>query len=198
MGEGTDQPDDSQLIAAVAGGDPLAIRQLIDRYDRLVRYAVFRMSRQRCHRDPLWLDSVASEAWTDICRSVGQGPPVRHLHSYVIQIARRRCIDRLRQWDRVDRAGPIEAEDGAQVIDKQEDTIDLLGKMEDLTALRECVAGLVQADRALFGEVEAITAGRWREAGGRLGMPESTLRSHWKRILGALRQCMDAKGRGPV
>ena len=191
-----DQNDDARLMEAVARGDALAVRRLMDRYDRLVRYAIFRISRQRCHQDPLWLDSVASETWTDICRSAGRGQPVRHVHAYVIQIARRRCIDRLRQWERTDRTADLAAEDELQFIDTQEDTVDLLGKMEDLTALRECVAGLEEADGVLFGEVEAITGGRWREAGGRLGMPESTLRSRWKRVLEALRACMEGKGRG--
>lgn len=198
MPPGTDQPDDAELIEAVVAGDPLAVRRLMDRYDRLVRYAIFRMSQQRCQQDPLWLDSLASEAWTDICRSLGQGQTIRHLHSYLIQIARRRCIDRLRQWERTDRAGDLESSDEAQLIAPQEDTVDLLGKMEDLTALRGCVAELEEADRALFGEVEAITGGRWREAGGRLGMAESTLRSRWKRILEALKLCMESKGRGPA
>ena len=191
----TDQNDDARLMEAVAGGDALAVRRLMDRYDRLVRYAIFRISRQRCQQDPLWLDSVASETWTDICRSLGRGKPIRHFHAYAMQIARRRCIDRLRQWERTDRTADLDLGEESQLIDTQEDTVDVLGKMEDLTALRECVAGLEAADGALFGEVEAITGGRWREAGGRLGMPESTLRSRWKRVLEALRACMEGKGR---
>ena len=65
------EPSDNELLVAIGRGDPLALRLLMDRFDRLVRYVIYRASRQRCRRDPLWLDSVASEVWTDLCRSAG-------------------------------------------------------------------------------------------------------------------------------
>ena len=188
-------PSDEELFAGIAAGDPVALRRLMDRYDRLIRYTVHRISRERCRRDPLWLDSVASEVWTDLCRSSGSKPrlSIANVPSFLIQVARRRCIDALRRRGETPTGG--DDADLAQVAAGKKDTADLLGEIEELSALRECLGRLDEPDRCLCGELAAITAGRWREAASRLGMPESTLRSRWKRVLDKLRACFDARGR---
>ena len=188
----TDHPTDAQLLAGIAGGDPLAIRRVMDRYDRLVRYTIYRISRERCRRDPLWLDSVASEVWTDVCRSARTQPDqaIVNIHAYLIQIARRRCIDALRRRAEASQGGG-EA-DYSQVLVGEEDTSDVLEHLEQLSALRSCMSKLAEDDRRLCGELAAITAGHWREAAERLEMPESTLRSRWKRVLDRLRACLEA------
>ena len=68
-----DRRTDNELLADLAQTDPMALRVLMDRFDRLVRFTIFRTSRQRCRQDPLWIDSVASEVWTDLCRSARAG-----------------------------------------------------------------------------------------------------------------------------
>ncbi len=187
-------PSDQDLFAGIAAGDATALRRLIGRYDRLIRYAVYQTGRERCRRDPLWLDSVSSEVWTDLCRSTRKHgeQAIDNVPSFLIQIARRRSIDALR---RRGEKPPGEAEEAAlaQLAVEQEDTAAVLVRMEELSALRECVSALGTSDRALCGELDAITAGRWREAASRLNMPESTLRSRWKRVLGRLRTCLEAR-----
>ena len=49
-------PSDQELLARTAGGDPTALRALMDRYDRLVRFTIYRTSRQRCRQDPTCAD----------------------------------------------------------------------------------------------------------------------------------------------
>ncbi|HUU83255.1 MAG TPA: sigma factor [Phycisphaerae bacterium] len=193
-----EEPSDNELLVAIRREDPVALRRLMDRYDRLVRYTIYRASRRRCQRDPLWLDGVASEVWSDLCRSAHAGAhrEVTNAPSYFIQIARRRCIDALRRRSSTplsrDPSGDL---DHLEPVAQQEDTLEVLANMEELTALRVCMGELEQADGRLCGEIEAITAGRWTEAAQRLGMPESTLRSRWPRVLAALRQCLEKKGR---
>ena len=184
---------DQVLLAAVADGDAMAVRRLMDRYDRLVRYTIYRISKERSRRDPLWLDSVASEAWTDICRSlrIEVAPKIENIHSYFIQIARRRCIDALRRRSDTPTATGGDNSEAPQLMDKEEDTARTLMAAEELFALRECVRQLGPHDARLYVELEAITAGCWREAAGRLQMPESTLRSRWKKVLERLRMCME-------
>jgi DNA-directed RNA polymerase specialized sigma24 family protein len=200
---GRDQPkhpSDNDLLCAIERGDPMALRLLMDRYDRLVRYTIYRASRQRCQRDPLWLDSVASEVWTDLCRSSrSRGHrEVANPASYFIQIARRRCIDALRRRSNVPLAtGGTEGLDQLQPTSDQEDTVDLLANMEELAALRTCMQQLTDTDRRLCGELGAITAGRWKEASQRLTVPESTLRSRWKGVLASLRLCLEKKRETP-
>ena len=60
---------------------------------------------------------------------------------------------------------------------------------------RECVEQLAPTDSHLYGELDAITGGHWREAAERLGMPESTLRTRWKRVLARLKACLERKSR---
>ena len=194
------EPSDSELLVAIGHGDPVALRRLMDRFDRLVRYTIYRASPQRCHRDPLWLDSVASEVWSDLCQSARAGGhrEVTNVPSYFIQIARRRCIDALRRRGNLPVGAELPPEvDQLQPTAKQEDALELLAGIEELAALRECICELEEADRRLCGEIGAITAGRWKEAARRMGMPESTLRSRWARVLAALRRCLEKKGQSP-
>ncbi len=192
------RPSDAQLFAGIAAGDAESLRRLMGRYDRLVRYTVYRTSRDRCRRDPEWLDSVASEVWTDVVRGcrTGAGGEVSNVHSYFIQVARRRCIDGLRRAGRSPASTTQDEPNESQHHADQEDIGDTLVRLEEMSALRHCVERLDEADRRLCGELTAITAGRWCDAAGRLAMPESTLRSRWKRVLEALRACMQAKAGG--
>jgi RNA polymerase sigma factor (sigma-70 family) len=192
-------PSDNALLTAIGDGDPMALRLLMDRYDRLVRFTVYRGSRQRCHRDPLWLDSVASEVWTDLYKVSRSGPPeVSNMASYLIQISRRRCIDALRRRGEaaLAAASPDRAEQ-MEPFSPQEDTADSLAAVEELEFLRACMEQLDEEGQRLCTEIAAITAGHWRDAAGRLGMPESTLRSRWARVLVALRRCLQKKQQSP-
>lgn len=181
-----DEPTDAALLARIGDGDAMAVRLLVDRYDRLVRYTIFRASRQQCASDPLWLDSVASETWTSVCRTASReaSRAVENLPSFLMQIARRRCIDALR---RVPLSGADLQEQEDQVAAADEDAATVMARLEQLSALRDAIGGLDEDDQVLCGELPAITEGHWREAAGRLGIPESTLRSRWKRIVERLR-----------
>lgn len=193
-------PSDQELLARTAGGDPTALRALMDRYDRLVRFTIYRTSRRRCRQDPIWMDSVASEVWTDLCRSLRSGGnrDIQNMHSFFIQVSRRRCIDALRRPGSAPLAGKGSEEAAqSQPISKNEDTLSLLSDLEEVSALRECMLALAEADRSLCGEIAGITAGRWTEVAERLGMPESTLRSRWGRVLAKLRRCLQRKGESP-
>ena len=66
--------DEAYLVQSVLGGDPAALRELMSRYDRLVRYAVFRAARDRCRKDPEWLDSIGSATWAGFVQSLNRSP----------------------------------------------------------------------------------------------------------------------------
>ena len=194
-----DRRTDNELLADLAQTDPMALRVLMGRFDRLVRFTIFRTSRQRCRQDPLWIDSVASEVWTDLCRSARAGnvEGITNIQSFFIQVTRRRCIDALRRSAETPLAvGGSEDGLDVQPIMADDDTDALLDRAEHLISLRDCVSELPDPERILCGEIAALTAGRWREAGQRLGMAESTLRSRWARVLEKLRQCLEKKSLG--
>ncbi len=189
-------PSDEFLIDSMLGGDGAALRKLMARYDRLVRYTVFGMSRSRCAKDPQWLETIASDTWTGFVRSLQRNPDNRptSVKAYLTRIARNQCVSAMRgaqpshqsiDGDESDTAASIEA--------KTEEPAELLSRMEDLHALQGCLGDLSPEDQRIAGELVAITERRWKDAAAALDMSESTLRSRWKRVLEALRACVRGK-----
>ncbi len=188
--------DDKFLAASVVGGDPAALRQLLSRYDRLVRYTVFHASRQRCHDDPQWLDSVASATWTGFVQSLNRAPDQlpNSIPAYLARIAKNQTVSALRKRG-VD-VESLDARDDEVIYDvdsEAADPLEVLSKADDLEALRACLDAVVADDRPMLGQLEAITSRQWKDAATVLGIAESTLRSRWSRLLDRLRTCMKAK-----
>ncbi|MGB2985610.1 MAG: sigma-70 family RNA polymerase sigma factor [Phycisphaerae bacterium] len=189
-------PSDEFLVAGMLGGDAAALTRLMDRYDRLIRYTVFRASKDRCVRDPQWLESIASATWTGFVRSMQRDPdnPPKSVRAYLVRIARNQVVSALR-------SSPPEREslyihengDDAPIAARLEEPIEELSRLEHLEALRVCLAELDSDDRTLATQLPAITERRWREAAEALGLKESTLRSRWKRTLERLRGCIERK-----
>jgi len=186
--------DDRVLVERACGGDDAALRALIDRYDRLVRFAVFRLGRDRCRKDPAWLETVAADTWVGFIRSVrrtGETPdtPV----AYLLRIARNKAVSALRAGLRT--ALVVEADLGAALETQgaDADPAELASGLEDLVALRGCVDTLGAEDRQLATQLSAILDRRWQDAAQALSLPESTVRSRWKRTLDRLRACLEGK-----
>ncbi|MGD2111510.1 MAG: sigma-70 family RNA polymerase sigma factor [Phycisphaerae bacterium] len=198
-GASRDQPSDAFLIESLRGGDSAALDKLMDRYDRLVRYVIYQLSKDHCRKDPEWLDSVASAAWLGFfnatCRADAESP--RSTAALLTQIARNQAVTALRKTRRapasVDVPESAEALPGTDVTD---DPAALNAEIEDLGMLQACLERLSEPDRALTSQLVAITERRWRAAAEALGMSESTLRSKWRRVVDQLRECMDRKSRG--
>ena len=172
-------------------GDSGALTRLMERYDRLVRYTVFRASRRRCLSDPQWVDTIASDAWTGFVRSMQRKPDdlPASVRTYLSQVARNRCLDALRsappQHDSIDHGemgNAVEADAGV------EDPSEASVRLEQIDALRACVGSLSDDDQAIYAHLDLITQRRWKEAAKALGMPEATLRSRWTKILERLSQ----------
>lgn len=183
--------DDSRLLDRLVRGDERALAALLDRYDRLVRFAIFRTARAECARDPQWLDGVASATWMGFVQTTrrrGIGG-IRSLRVYLIQIARNQALTARRGTTKIDTVGLDQAlESGEPVVEG--DVAEALDRWIDLTALNECIEMLPADDRTLLGQVLAISDRRWRKAADALGLAESTLRSRWKNLLEKLRRCM--------
>lgn len=189
-------PSDGFLIANVIAGDAAALRKLMDRYDRLVRYTIFRASKDRCLADPEWLDSLASETWTGFVESAKRDPDDRpkSLRAYLVQIAKHKVISSLRrkQPDPLPLYGTDDFPEPS-VAAELEEPVETLARLELLGVLRECLEELDEEDRAMATQLRAITDRRWKEAAEALGMAESTLRSRWARALTRLQRCIGRK-----
>ncbi len=185
---------DDFLLRSAAAGDGAALAELMRRYDRLVRYTVFRFSRTQCTRDPQWLDDVASTAWHGLIHNARTNASLpRSLSSLLVTIARNQCISALRRRrpefaDAASGALPAEeVEDGAV------DPSTILHRLELLAALRECINDLDPEAARLAVHLSDILENRWQTVGRALGVSESTLRSRWPKVIGALRACLRRK-----
>ncbi|MFH0983406.1 MAG: sigma-70 family RNA polymerase sigma factor [Planctomycetota bacterium] len=195
-GEAEGCSDDPELVQRLRDGDGDALRLLMQRYDRLVRYAVFRLCRAECVQDPTFLDSRASETWTGFVRSVqrGHSRTLQNLKTYLIQIAKNKCADAQRRPETAlggERAGVGADLDGIEAPSAT--SVELLIQAEEVLALRDCMAKLSSGDKRICEQMDHIVAGRWILAAQALGMPESTLRSRWSVIAAKLRICLEKK-----
>lgn len=185
---------DEFLVESVRGGDEGALRALMDRYDRLVRFAIFRLSRSECRRDPHWLETIAGDTWIGFVRSLQRSPDLRpkSVKAYLTTVARFKVVSARRRAS-VPSGISVETDELTEIEVYQDDPLELLSDLESLDSLNDCVRELEDSNRSICTQIEAITDRRWLEAAQALGMTESTLRSRWKRILERLRDCMRRK-----
>ncbi|MCH7701489.1 MAG: hypothetical protein IID37_07355 [Planctomycetes bacterium] len=188
-------PADHELIADLKRGNGDALRTLMARYDRLVRFAIYRGSRAECQRDPAWLDSIASEVWTGFVGTLGRNPDSvpRELKTYFIQIARHKCIDALRRG----RRGHAALSQGARELDDlstaQQSVSETMSIAEEVARLRWCVSQLSPEDQALCSQIPQIVERRWRDVGRAVGLAESTVRSRWPGVVQRLKICLERR-----
>lgn len=189
-------PSDDELLSAIRAGNDGALRVFMGRYDRLIRFAIYRIGRMQCVRDPQWLDSIASEVWSGFIKGLHRGGSYqKDLRTYLLQIARNKCVDAIRR-DRREQAVHSRMEPGfGELLDEEPGPLDLLETLEDVERLRDCVSRLNPGDQVICRQIPLIVERKWQEAGRVLGMPESTLRSRWSQILDNLSRCM--KGTAP-
>ncbi len=187
--------DDDLAIAIAAGHEP-ALRQLIARYDRLVRYTIFRQAPDRCQSDPHWMDGVASEVWTGMVRAFRRDryAAPASLRAYIVGIARNQSITALRKATTLKETPTLDLAAAAGESDPAAlDPAEVAEKLDTLEALSGCLELLSGDDRTLAEHLPAILDRRWREAAIALDLAESTLRSRWKRVLEQLRTCVEGK-----
>lgn len=189
-------PTDDYLIAGMLEGDAAALRQLIERYDRLVRFTILRATADRCRQDPLWLESVASATWDGFVRSLQRSPEShpRSARAYLVQIAKNQCVTALRRTPQpTESLGRPEGEEPLDVTVELEEPVETLARLELLEVVQGCLAELDTNDKMLTTQLTAITDRRWKDAAFALGVSESALRSRWKKTLERLRRCIKRK-----
>jgi RNA polymerase sigma factor (sigma-70 family) len=189
--------DESSLVGLLTQGDEDALRILMDRFDRLVRYTIFRTARDQVARDPQWLDAVAGETWSGFLKTVRRGMQIKNgsVAGYLTGVARKQTISALRRVQAFagHRQSTSDLDALSRVAAEDADPAILIDEIESLTILRECAALLPQEDRRIMTQLPAITQRQWVEAGAALELSESTLRSKWAKIVERLRSCVENK-----
>jgi len=192
----SNQPTDDFLVSSMLNNDEQALQVLINRYDKLVRFTIFRASKKLCQQDPHWLEMVASNTWLGFVQSMRRNPnsPPGNLAAYLARIARNQTLSALRSI-----RSSQEMQQNMDVLEKLNDKETLespeesMIKIEELNALRSCLEELNEDQQKLVSQLDSITQRRWKGAAHTLGMQESTLRSRWGRILERLKRCMKEK-----
>ncbi len=182
---------DAKLARGVQAGDTEALRRLMHHQDRLVRFTIYRTLKDACTRDPHLIDAVASEVWTGFVASINRkGVPDGSIRAYLVTIARNKATDFLRRESRRPKA---DGGDLGDLVVSDADPMSVIMDAERVDFVRDCMADLAGDDRNLLQEMELLLNSRWREAAQALDIPESTLRSRWKKVLDRLRRCVEKK-----
>lgn len=195
-----DDANDSELVAGLKAGRAEGVARLMDRYDRLVRYELFRRWPGSARRDPQWLDDLSSRTWDSFFRAAisGNFDPTRPVAPFLLATARNAAISRLRAAGREPslQVDSSDGETGAAFLETQatEDSPEtLLNRIEHLERLRSCCLRLSADETRILTQLDRILDRRWVEASRQLGMAESTLRSQWEKIKQKLNRCLESK-----
>lgn len=164
--------DDASLMAAVAGGDDLAVARIYDRYAPVV-YAVA----LRICGTPAVAEEIVSDTFLRAWKSARRYDPARaELLSWLVAIARNAALDQLRQRGaRAPETGLTERLEAAP--DDAEARVDA----------RSALRGLPLQERSVL-ELAYFAGLPQREIARRLGLPLGTVKSLTRRGLEALRR----------
>lgn len=185
---------DVVLVRKILSGDEDAMREMVTRYDRLIRYTIFQTARRHCERDPGWLDARANETWTGVVQSLRSAGPSRippQIPGYIARIARNKCLDAAK---RSDARAVIPIEEGRADLEPADADVSpelLLQGAEELERLQACMTRLSLDEQRICAEIGLIMERRWKEAAARLDLAESTLRSRWEAILDKLKRWLE-------
>lgn len=175
------------LLQRVARGDEDAVRACVDQYADLVWSVARRLLGGGARVEA---EDAVQDVFVDLWKSAGRfDPRVASEPAFVVMIARRRMIDRLRRRSRrVDSASGSqwmgEAVEGPAVTppdDAPEDARRALRAMEELTSDQRRVIGLAVQQGKTHTQIAEIT-----------GMPLGTVKTHARRGLMRLRELLGA------
>ena len=174
---------DGDLLALTAGGDVAAFSAL---YDRVTPW-VFGLVR-RILRNPAQSEEVTQEVMIDVWRTATRYDPDRgSAHSWILTIAHRRAVDRVRSEqaaaDRTELAGARSAEVD---FDQVADTVTTRLEAEQV---RRCLGALTELQRESI-ELAYYNGYTYPEVAQRLGAKLPTIKARMRDGLIRLRDCL--------
>jgi RNA polymerase sigma factor (sigma-70 family) len=173
------QRDTEALVAAAAAGEPLAWKQLIDRYTVLVR-SVCR-SHRLCEADA---DDVAQLTWLRAVEHIGRLRDPERFGAWVGTTARHECLAVLRGRKRVVPTAD-EIQEPLFAPDTDAGETELAAERRD--AVRLALGSLPPRQRTLLRLLHSDSAPSYEAIGSALGMPVGSIGPTRGRALERLR-----------
>ena len=182
-GDGQRSTSDEELIGRVARGDTAAFEMIYERYARTVYGMVIRVL-----RDPAQSEEVAQEVLVEVWRTAARFDPDQgSLRAWVVTMARRRAVDRVRT---VVSAGARELR--AAVAGHTPDYDMVSGTVEarlEHERVRHCLDALTTTQRESV-ELAFFDGCTHREVSERLDLPLGTVKTRLRDGLIRLRDCL--------
>ncbi|MFN3602288.1 MAG: ECF RNA polymerase sigma factor SigK [Dietzia sp.] len=178
--------DPGRLLELSAAGDLDAFARFYDLMAPRVHGLALRIL-----RDPGYAEETVQEVFLQVWKQAsGYSPKLGSVHSWVLTIAHRRAVDRVRSESSAARRDEADAAAGAAHSDDIADQVtDQITREEDAADVRRCLAELTENQRESI-EMAYFSGLTYREVADHLGAALPTIKSRIRDGLRRLKSCL--------
>jgi RNA polymerase sigma factor (sigma-70 family) len=179
-------PTSASLVHGARQRDPIAWKQLVDRYDGMIRdiCRAYRLSGGE-------LEDLRQTVWMRAVEHLDRLRDPQQIGSWLATVTRNECLRMLKHLARVQ---PLDDQQIALVPDTREAPDERALASERRRVVRTAVAGLAPRDRRLLGMLYHHSELSYSDIGRALRMPVGSIGPTRGRVLERLRRCGGVAG----